>query len=384
MDLGASVPWAELPADALSEIAGHLHDAGDLVRFLGVCRPWREAPLPPRAPSSFLPYLVEPFGGSLDGPAGVRLHSPFSTRKIRPFLRLPALRGKMIQISDASSGRVLAIGYPSGGGRVAEAELINPLTGDATPLPPRPRAPSIYSRWRSSRGVVSRSGAVVFHTERYDDLKAVLLRPGELDWEQVHVTFSVGALDVTDTMYLDEHNRVAAALCSATVLPGAGAACAMAKLPQQPRGSDRYVLEFHGELLCVDIVIRQPYQYQPGGVVVESVSVHTMQVGDEGRPRWVERQHGRDDGDHLCLFLGSMGSFAVDAREFAGSAEVTGGCAYLFGWLPKYWTKSKHIYGVYKYSFQSGTATVVDELPTFFEKFPMWFKPRPRTPPLQS
>jgi len=86
----------ELPADALREIAGHLHYAGDLVRFLAVCRPWREAPPPPRAPS-FLPCLVESYGTVrlVDDPAGVRLYSrPFSTRKTRSLLPIPALRGK--------------------------------------------------------------------------------------------------------------------------------------------------------------------------------------------------------------------------------------------------------------------------------------------------
>ncbi|RLN16216.1 hypothetical protein C2845_PM02G28700 [Panicum miliaceum] len=149
----------------------------------------------------------------------------------------------------------------------------------------------------------------------YDEFAAVVLRPCELDWEDVGVTCSVGAREVVDTTFLDAHDRRAAALCSSTVLPGA--ACATAKLPRQARGSRRYVLEFRGELLCVDVVIRRPFQYQP--VVPESVSVHSMQVGDEGRPRWVESDHRRGDTDHLCFFLGLQGSFAVDAREYAGS-----------------------------------------------------------------
>jgi len=107
------------------------------------------------------------------------------------------------------------------------------------------------------------------------------------------------------------------------------------------------VLEFGGELLCVDYVIRVP----------KSVTVLSMQVGDGGRPRWVE-----SDGDHLCLFLSFQGSLAVDAREYAGSTEVTGGCAFFFSWHPKF--------TVYRYSFRSGTTTVVDELPTF-AKHPM-------------
>nr|CAB3502739.1 unnamed protein product [Digitaria exilis] len=364
MDLdarGASAPWSELPTDALSEIAGHLHDAGDLIRFLAVCRRWREAPPPARSPTSFLPCLVEPCD------SGVRLHSPFSTRRssIRPLVSFSALRGKRIERSDASSGRALA----TGGRRTAE--LINPLNGDATALPPLPR--SISSKWRSKSGVVSRGGVVVFHTEMHDELLAALLRPGELHWEEVDVTCSVGPRDV-DTAFLDEHYRYAAALWSSTVvLPGA--ACAIAKPPQQPRPSHRYVVEFHGELLCVDVVLRRPHRFLPGGAVPdpESVSVQTMQVGDEGWPRWVERKHT----GHLCLFLDWKGSFAVDAREFAGSAEVIGGCAYYFSWHPR-WTASNQLYGVYRYSLQNGTATLVDELPTFFDRLPMWSMPRPR------
>nr|CAB3502742.1 unnamed protein product [Digitaria exilis] len=83
-DHGASPPCAELPADVLGEIAGLLHDAGDLVRFRAVCRPWREAAPPSRKPTSFLPWLVESWP-SPDAP-GVLVHSPLSTRKPRHLL----------------------------------------------------------------------------------------------------------------------------------------------------------------------------------------------------------------------------------------------------------------------------------------------------------
>ncbi|RLN40728.1 hypothetical protein C2845_PM01G12970 [Panicum miliaceum] len=130
-----------------------------LVRFLAVCRPWREAPPPPHAPS-FLPCLVEPCGSSDD--PGVRLYSPFSTRKTRSLRAIPAFRGKTVERSDACSGRVLAVGRSNGW---PTADLINPLNGDATSLPPRPRR--ITSVWRSWSGVVSRSGVVVFHTNQH-------------------------------------------------------------------------------------------------------------------------------------------------------------------------------------------------------------------------
>ena len=59
-------------------------------------------------------------------------------------------------------------------------------------------------------------------------------------------------LGLRDVLRLDEHDRHAAALCSAGVL--AGGNCAVAKLPPKPKG-DRYVLEYRGELLCVDVLL---------------------------------------------------------------------------------------------------------------------------------
>jgi len=66
----------------------------------------------------------------------------------------------------------------------------------------------------------------------------------------------------------------------------AAAACAAAKLPRQPPCCNRYLLEFRGELFCVDVATRVPLHCKQ--VLLELVSVHRMQVGDEGRPRWVE------------------------------------------------------------------------------------------------
>ncbi|RLN39152.1 hypothetical protein C2845_PM01G12990 [Panicum miliaceum] len=128
---GASSPWPKLPANALSEVAARLHDAGDFVRFRAACRPWHEAVPPARAPS-FLPWIVEAYDSSTDTPR-VLLRSPFSTRT-RHLLPLPAIRGTSIQGSDASGGRVLAVGYPDEG---RTAALINPFDGAAAAsLPP--------------------------------------------------------------------------------------------------------------------------------------------------------------------------------------------------------------------------------------------------------
>ena len=189
-----SSPWPKLPADVLSEIAARLHDAGDFVRFRAACRPWHEALPPARAPS-FLPWILEEYDSSIDDPR-VLLCSPFSTRTTRHLLPLPAIGGTSIKGSDASGGRLLAV---SGSDGFQAAELINPLNGDATSLPPPPRHVSSESR-SASGGVVSRNGVVVvptLHTNPHLDLAAVLLlRPGELAWEEVGVTLSARARDV--------------------------------------------------------------------------------------------------------------------------------------------------------------------------------------------
>ncbi|CAN6313096.1 unnamed protein product [Urochloa humidicola] len=361
----ASSPWPKLPADALLEIAGRLHDAGDFVRFRSACRPWHEALLPSRAPS-FLPWIVEAYDASADNPR-VLLRSPFSPRKTRHILPLAAaIPGMSIQGSHASGGRVLGVGYPSEG---RTAALVNPLdVGDANTLPPVPQSKSRGDKWRSASGaVVSSSGAVVFHTLRHEHFAAIQLQPGEpaAVWEEVAVPCPVA----WDERWQDENERRAASLWSSALLPAAAGGCGVAApaLPPMPRGgSNRYLLEFRGELLCVDVV---------SGESSVSVRVHATRPGDEG---W-RRRGGA--GGHLCFFLGPRSSFTVDALEFAGSAEVAGGCAYFFLRHPERTERALlRDIGVYRYSFQSGTATVVGELHSLV--IPIWFMPRPRMSPL--
>lgn len=365
-DHGASPPCAELPADVLGEIAGLLHDAGDLVRFRAVCRPWREAAPPSRKPTSFLPWLVESWP-SPDAP-GVLVHSPLSTRKPRHLLMpLSALRGMEIAGSDTFSGRVLAVGH-SDEGRHTVA-LINPLGGDAVSLPLLPRSKSsLHNKWESASVVVCRNGAVVFYTNVGDDLAAIRLRPGEETgcWEEVDVTCPVGV----GTRWLCPDKRRATALWSSVVSPGV--ACGVVTQPMMTRVCQRNLLEFRGDLLFVDM--HMPERFTPGSTTPNpmSVQVHKMQAQDSGWHRWVETE--RTETDHLCFFLGSKSSLAIDAREYAGS--VTGGCVYFTFWPMKWTEMSEVVCGVYRYCFRSGTATVVDELPTGI-LIPMWFMPRP-------
>ncbi|KAL6646244.1 hypothetical protein ACP70R_017852 [Stipagrostis hirtigluma subsp. patula] len=359
-------PWAELPGDALSEIAGRLHDAADFVRFHAVCRPWREAPPPPRAPS-FHPCLLREAGSS-DTPA-LHLHSPFSrkTRHPPPNWTLAALRGKMLESPDVASGRVLALGCSHHGDRTAM--LINPLTGDATSLPPLPhRISPSNNAWQSTNGTACANGVIVLH-KRLEELAAILLRPGQADWKDIDM-----AAATEMGLYPHEFARRAATLCSSGVLPGG--ARAMAELPPEPEG-DRYVLESRGELLCIDVQDIQGYlEGEPGGTPALAVSAYALEVNDDGRPpQWVKREQGRGI-DRMCLFLDwfSRHGFAIDGGEF-DDLELAGGSAYIVG---KKWTGRERMGVVYRYSFKDGTTAVVDELPARFDRASMWYVPRPR------
>ncbi|KAL6661901.1 hypothetical protein ACP70R_001285 [Stipagrostis hirtigluma subsp. patula] len=340
-------PWADLPNDALGEVARRLHDAADFVRFHAVCRPWRDAAPPP--PPTFLPCLIGQDDGAPQPRSLLRLHSPFSrttTRNPPPSWKLAALGGKMLESPDTAGGRVVALGCSHNGDRTAM--LIDPLTGDATSLPPLPQHISPGNAHKSTSGVACANGAIVLHTRLgvRTRLAAVVLRSGETDWEDIDVT---RAMEVyKDTLYPDE----------SILRPRR---CA------RPVWGDRYVIESQGELLCIDVKgMGPPF----------TVSVHALEVRSS---QWVEREHGRGIGDHMCLFLdrASKTGFAIDARELTGG-EVTGGSAYFvrLDWIA-WW---QCMYAVYRYSFKDGTATVAYKLP--FK--PMWYMPRPRISQLRS
>ncbi|KAL6900716.1 hypothetical protein ACP4OV_005392 [Aristida adscensionis] len=346
-------------------IAGRLHDAADFVRFHAVCRPWRDAPPPSRA-HRFHPCLIAQHGAAPHDAGLVRLHSPFSRdtrRRRRPPRPWPVavLRGKKLEspAAAAASGRFLALGCAHDGDRTAI--LVNPLTGDATSLPPLPQHISPDNAGRCAYGFVSDDGAVMVHTLVGRVNAAIRLRPGETVWEDIDMA------GYDDYPWPAFYPRRAAALCSSGVLAGGGHA-AMAELPANP-GGDRYMLVSQGELLCVDVQHNAMDGRTPAAMAVSVHALEASDMDDRRPPGWVERKHGRGI-DHMCLFLNWVGNcgFAIDAREFTGG-EVTGGCAYVVGEvLP--WADV-----VKRYSFKDGTATVVDTLPNHWGFNPLQSPP---------
>ncbi|KAL6900675.1 hypothetical protein ACP4OV_005351 [Aristida adscensionis] len=299
---GALRRWDELPGDVLGEIAGrYLHNAADFVRFHAVCRPWREAP-PPRAPS-FLPWLVARRSPPSEANAGLRVRSPFSGKTLfLPRLRQALAAGTLLKNSDAASGRVLALHEDED--RTTPA-LVDPLTGDATPLPPLPPSVNRRDARLGMNGVACGNGAVVFYARPWSGTgprspPATLLRwrPGEADWEEVDATCPPVNMDYRYASSWDARVYQPAALCWSGVLRGG--ACAMAnKLPREPGIGPRYVLESQGELLCVDLYVvhRMPRRHAPAAASLPAfVSIHALEARGGGRPpEWVaKREPGRE------------------------------------------------------------------------------------------
>ena len=104
----ASPPWAELPAEVLGEVARHLHDAADFMRFHAACRAWRAASS--SAPARLYPWLVAPCGLFSSGMCFRWPFSPGEGKGGAYLPHFPALRGRRFDSADAASGRVLAAG----------------------------------------------------------------------------------------------------------------------------------------------------------------------------------------------------------------------------------------------------------------------------------
>jgi hypothetical protein len=103
-------------------------------------------------------------------------------------------------------------------------------------------------------------------------MAALLLRPGEPGWEEVEVTCPRVGVDATYYMVGDQRRRTAALWSSA------GVTCGIATLPPPLPGgtSERYMLEFHGELACVDVVAPRKCQQAAGDAPrpAAAVSIH--------------------------------------------------------------------------------------------------------------
>lgn len=116
--------WRDLPADILSLVADRL-PAGDVVRFRGVCSPWRRAVSPRLQP----PFLLSRIGGheELDGDC-FRLFDP-SGRKDFYEISLPLLRNCYLAGSSADGSMLIFFD------NLANLHLLDPLAASCIDLP---------------------------------------------------------------------------------------------------------------------------------------------------------------------------------------------------------------------------------------------------------
>lgn len=139
-----------------------------------------------------------------------------------------------------------------------------------------------------------------------------------------------------------------------------------------------YTFESRDELLaaCVVVVARN----LAAAISVSIYALDSEDVDGSDQQRWLKRD-GRSLVNDRILFLGCPTSFAVDAARFPDEVAA-GGCAYFVlnsrkaGWT---WRKVPEARRVYRYSFEDGSATEVEELPldTGWKSAVMWMTPRP-------
>ncbi|CAN6292147.1 unnamed protein product [Urochloa humidicola] len=405
------MPWADLPPDLLRLISVHLHEAGDFLRLHSACQAWRDAA--PATLPQFLPWLLAP---GRNAPSTAQFRSIFSkTTWCAPGTH--KLRNRWLAAEDGASAWLLTsdgAGSPS-----PSLRLIDPFTGAATALPPFSGSAGEFIP--GTDGFVLADGTVVlFAIECFFKYgcfaMAAVLRPGDAAWVEGQAHLLMKHPDFRAAAYHDGAIVLAGLRTVETVkltetsggnggdgVPDAIASTRWDDPPwkntvlgqSQPRRRRIYTFKSRGELLAACLLLPDTTEQDGGGdppgalalAGAMSVSVYALepQVGGGGggnNPRWVWRDAWslRD----RVLFLGCPTSFAVDAARLGG-AVGGGGCAYFVLSSRKAGeARRKDVPDarrVYRYSFDDGGATVVEELPTGAGwddvELMTWLAPRP-------
>ncbi|CAL4926814.1 unnamed protein product [Urochloa decumbens] len=389
--------WSDLPPDLLRLVSGRLREAGDFVRFHSACQAWRDAA--PATFPQFLPWLLAP-GRYDDPPSTSQLRSIFSkTTWFAP--RTYSLRSRWLAAEDGAGAWLLTMES----GTSPSLRLVDPFTGAATALPPfagRAGDGDDAHIIPYDNGIVLADGTVVLLAiEGYLKYScfavAAVLRPGGAAWVEGHAHLVMKHPQYRAAAYHDGAIVLAGLRTVETVklleASGGSKDDAIASVrwddapwentvdPElQPRRQRIYTFKSRGELLAACLLLPDTMMEQGGAGDLRalalagamSVSVYALEPGvdDDGdggggnNPRWVERD-ARSLGDRV-LFLGCPTSFAVDAARLGGA-----GCAYFVlssrkppGAVALAWRKAPKACHVYRYSFEDGGATAVEELPT--------------------
>ncbi|CAN6303910.1 unnamed protein product [Urochloa humidicola] len=413
------MPWSDLPTDLLRLISVHLHEAGDFIRFHSGCQAWRDAA--PTTLPQFLPWLLTPGRGA---PSTAQFRSIFS----KTTWRAPGthkLRNRWLATEDGASAWLLT----SDAGPSPSLRLVDPFTGAATTLPSFSGSAGEYIP--GTEGFVLADGTVIlFAIECFFKYgcfaMAAVLRPGDdAAWVEGQAHLMMKYPDFRAAAYHDGAIVLAGLRQVETVklhetsggnggdddvVPDAIASTRWDDPPwkntgpgPQPRRRRIYTFKSRGELLAACLLLPDTTEQDDGSgdparalalAGAMSVLVYALepQVGGGGgggnNPRWVWRDAWslRD----RVLFLGCPTSFAVDAARLGG-AVGGGGCAYfvLSSRKPGE-ARRKDVPDarrVYRYSFDDGGATVVEELPTGAGwddvELMTWLAPRPSIAPVR-
>ncbi|RCV35879.1 hypothetical protein SETIT_7G275300v2, partial [Setaria italica] len=373
-------PWQDLPPGVLRNISGRLHAAADFARFHAVCWPWHAAlGRPPR----FLPWLVAP--SDPDAAGDQRCRCVFSGTSSRA-LGI-CVRDRRVACADGTAAWVVSIGH--------ETSLVDPLTSVRRPF----SREDANGEWpdRTHR-TVSVDGSIFLYDFKtwqpgswlppgvvdhpYSSLRGALLCPGDQEWTFVYGGLSTDRCCAAVNFY---GYIVCVDLANCYVIDDA-----QLELPDVPAGKVRrcsYLLESTDDELLLASVL----QDAAGTPDDLTVTLHVLYPlaeednGDEG-PLVLESLRRDDDLSLLgedVMFLGFPGSFAVEADTFGG--ELSGGTAYFVidnnsaggqGALGS--PAAAPSCSVYRYSFHDGVATLVETLPAGWNDARcMWFLPQP-------
>ncbi|CAM0943453.1 unnamed protein product [Alopecurus aequalis] len=306
--------WSDLPPDLLREIAGRLQVAADFVIFHAICKSWRSSP-DLLSGKHLLPWRLAPTEKSGGQSSPLKLRCVFSK----------------------SSYRVL-------------------------PPPSYPRGTS----W-DPRGIVYGDGTVflfglsrvvspVTYGDRYR-FRAALLRPGEAEWTLVTlVDVNSGIIRWQGEFCAAYHGgRILVTTESnfSVVTPDSGTDLLVAApwvrrtYDYRDRPSCIYIIESHGELLCVSVKVHGDRTFV--------LSVHALEEATSApqkEMKWVRRKRRRLVD--RVFFLGSPNSFAVDASLLCGH----GGYAYFV-----YNDSNPENSGVFRYNLVDDKTEFVEPLP---------------------
>ncbi|CAN6292146.1 unnamed protein product [Urochloa humidicola] len=392
--------WSDLPADLLRLISGRLHETGDFIRFHSACQAWRDAA--PATLPQFLPWLLA--RGRDYPPSTAQLRSIFSkTTWCAP----RTLRNRWLATEDGAGAWLLT----SEAGPPPSLRLVDPFTGAAIATLP-PFSGTTGGGIPYANGFVLDDGAVVlFSIESFHKrgcfVMAAVHRPGDAVWAEGqqevltrYTSFSGscvcaaayhgGEIVLVDLLQVD---TVKPCVVSGGVLDVIATTsredppwnCFPRELQPMPRRI--YTFKSRGELLAACLLQDTSSAY----LGAMSVSVYALEPGEEDGgggggvpPQWVARD-ARSLRDRV-LFLGFPASFAVDAAQFVG-----GGCAYFVLSSRKpgvAWRNVPEACHVYRYSFEDGRATAVEELPTDIgwdnDVLMTWLAPRPSIAPVSE